>query len=133
MRGTHFAEISAFVAVAEDGSFTRAAKRLGVSVATLSHSVRALEDRLGVRLLNRTTRNVAPTDAGTHMLGELQPLLSGLDGVMDSVNSFRDKPSGHLRLTVPPPVGHFVMAPLLAEFSARYPDITIEIVVLSTL
>src|SRR5260370_26382548 len=86
MRGTHFAEISAFVAVAEDGSFTRAAKRLGVSVATLSHSVRALEDRLGVRLLNRTTRNVAPTHAGTHMLGELQPLLSVLDGAMDSVH-----------------------------------------------
>lgn len=133
MRGTHFAEISAFVAVAEDGSFTKAAKRLGVSVATLSQNVRALEERLGVRLLNRTTRNVAPTDAGTHMLNELQPLLSGLDGVMDSINSFRDKPSGHLRLTVPPPVGHFLLAPLLARFSARYPEITMEIVVQSSL
>ena len=133
MRGSNFAEISAFLAVAEEASFTRAAKRLGVSVATLSQSVRALEERLGVRLLNRTTRNVAPTEAGEHMMRELRPLLDGLDGVVDSINAWRDRAAGHLRLCVPPPVAHFLLAPLFAAFRAQHPDITAEIVVGSPL
>lgn len=129
MRGTNFAEISAFLAVAEEASFTKAAKRLGVSVATLSHGVRALEERLGVRLLNRTTRTVVPTEAGEHMMRELRPLVDGLDEVLDSVNAYRDRTSGHLRLSVPPPVAHFLLAPVLAAFRAEHPDITVEIVV----
>ena len=133
MRGSNFAEISAFLAVAEEASFTRAAKRLGVSVATLSQSVRALEERLGVRLLNRTTRTVAPTEAGLHKMRELRPLLDGLDGVVDSINAWRDRAAGHLRLCVPPPVAHFLLAPLFAAFRAQHPDITAEIVVGSPL
>lgn len=76
MRGTQFAELSAFVAVAEEASFTKAAKRLGLSTATLSQTVRSLEERLGVRLLNRTTRSVALTEAGERMLRQLRPLLA---------------------------------------------------------
>jgi DNA-binding transcriptional LysR family regulator len=129
MRATEFAELSAFVAVAEQASFTKAAKRLGLSPATLSQTVRSLEERLGIRLLNRTTRSVALTEAGERMLGQLRPLLDGFDAALESINAFRDKPGGHLRLTVPPPVARFVLAPVLARFLAQYPDITIEILV----
>ena len=127
MRGTQFAELSAFVAVAEEASFTKAAKRMALSTATLSQTVRALEERLGVRLLNRTTRSVAPTEAGERMLRQLRPLLDGFDAAIESVNAFRDRPAGHLRLTVPPPVAKFTLAPILARFLAKYPEITIEI------
>ena len=126
MRGNHFAELSAFVAVAEQASFTNAARRHGLSTATLSQTVRALETRLGVRLLNRTTRSVAPTDAGERLLSELRPLLDGFDAAIESVNAFREKPAGHLRLTMPPPVARFVLAPVLARFSRLYPEIVIE-------
>jgi DNA-binding transcriptional LysR family regulator len=127
MRGTQFAELGAFVAVAEEASFTKAAKRLGLSNATLSQTVRALEEQLGVRLLNRTTRSVALTDVGERMLSQLRPLLDGFDAVIESVNAFRDKPAGHLRLTIPPPVARFVLKPVLARFLAQYREITIEI------
>src|SRR6266566_139099 len=127
MRGTQFAELSAFVAVAEEASFTKAAKRLGLSTATLSQTVRSLEERLGVRLLNRTTRSVALTEAGERMLRQLRPLLDGFDAAIESVNAFRDRPAGHLRLTLPPPVAKFTLAPILARFRAKYPEITIEI------
>ena len=126
MRGTHFAELSAFVAVAEQASFTNAARHLGLSTATLSQTVRALEIRLGVRLLNRTTRSVAPTDAGQRLLSQLRPLLDGFDAAIESVNAFREKPAGHLRLTMPPPVARFLLAPVLARFSQLYPEIVIE-------
>src|SRR6266516_4314239 len=99
MRGTHYAELSAFVAVAEHMSFTKAAIHLGVSTATLSQTVRALEERLGVRLLNRTTRSVAPTEAGERLLVRLRPLLDEFEAAVESVNAFRDKPAGLLRLT----------------------------------
>src|ERR1700729_1910716 len=133
MRGTHFAELSAFVAVAEQASFTKAARRLGLSTATLSQTVRALEDHLGVRLLNRTTRSVAPTDAGERLLAQLRPLLDGFDAAIESVNAFREKPAGHLRLSMPPPVARFVLAPILARFLQLYPEIVIETTVESGL
>ena len=124
MRANEFAELSAFVAVADELSFTKAAVRLGLSPASLSLSVRALEERLGVRLLNRTTRSVAPTDAGQRMLGAVRPLLDGFQTAIESVNVFRDKPAGHLRLTMAPSI---LLATPLAEFVAAYPQITIEI------
>ena len=133
MRGTRFAELNAFVAVAEQASFTKAARRLGLSTATLSQTVRALEDDLGVRLLNRTTRSVAPTDAGERLLAQLRPLLDGFETAIESVNTFRETPVGHLRLTMPPPVARFVLAPLLARFLRRYPDIVLETTVESGL
>ena len=127
MRGTQFAELSVFVAVAEQTSFTKAAKRLGLSNATLSQSVRELEERLGVRLLNRTTRSVALTDAGERLLKQLRPLLDEFDAAIETVNAFRDKPAGHLRLTAPPPVARFVLTPILPRFLKQYPEITVEI------
>jgi DNA-binding transcriptional LysR family regulator len=133
MRGTRFAELNAFVAVAEQASFTKAARRLGLSTATLSQTVRALEDHLGVRLLNRTTRSVAPTDAGERLLAQLRPLLDGFEAAIESVNAFRETPAGHLRLTMPPPVARFVVAPMLARFLDRYPEIVLETTVESGL
>ncbi len=127
MRGTRFAELSAFVAVAELSSFTKAAQRLGISTATLSQTIRALEESLGVRLLNRTTRNVSPTDIGERLWVQLRPLLDGFDTAVESVNSFRERPAGHLRLTVPPPVARFVLQPLLARFTEQFPEITLDI------
>jgi DNA-binding transcriptional LysR family regulator len=133
MRGTHFAELSAFVAVAEQASFTNAARHLGLSTAPLSQTVRALEARLGVRLLNRTTRSVAPTVAGERLLIQLRPLLDGFDAAIESINAFRDKPAGHLRLTMPPPVARFVLRSVLARFLEQYSEIVVETTVESGL
>jgi DNA-binding transcriptional LysR family regulator len=127
MRETRFAKLSAFVAVADCGSFTKAAAQLGLSTGTLSHTIRELEESLGVRLLNRTTRSVAVTDAGERMLTRLRPLFDEFEAAVDSVNAFRDRPAGQLRITVPPPVASFVLAPLLARFMAQYPDIVLEV------
>src|SRR5262245_3045423 len=127
MRGTRFAALCAFVAVADHGSFTRAATQLGVSTGSVSHTIRELEEDLGVRLLNRTTRSVAPTEAGERMLARLRPLLDEFEAAVDSVNAFRERPAGQLRITVPPPVAMFVLAPLLPRFLAQYPEITLDI------
>src|SRR5262249_61893418 len=99
---------------------------LGPTTATLSQVVLALEDHLGVRLLNRTTRSVAPTDAGERLLAQLRPLLDGFEEAIESVNAFRESPTGHLRLTMPPPVARFVLVPVLAPFLNRYPQILLE-------
>jgi DNA-binding transcriptional LysR family regulator len=133
MRGSHFTELTGFVAVADQASFTKAGRLLGLSTATLSQTIRALENRLGVRLLNRTTRSVALTDAGERLLTQLRPLLDGFDDAVESVNSFREKPAGHLRLVMPPPVARFVLGPVLARFLERYPEIVIETTVESGL
>jgi DNA-binding transcriptional LysR family regulator len=127
MRGTQFAELSAFVAVAEQKSFTRAAKQLGISTGTLSQSIRSLEERLGVRLLNRTTRSVSLAEVGERLLSRLRPVLDDYDAALESVNAFRDRPCGLLRLTVLPPAAEFLIAPMLARFLAAYPDIRVEI------
>jgi len=129
MRGTEFGELSAFMAVAEQRNFTRAAKHLGISPATLSETIRNLEERLAVRLLNRTTRSVAPTEAGEKLLARLRPVIDDYEAAIDSLNEFRDKPAGLLRLTVAPPAAQTVLAPLLAKFLAQYPDIKLEIAI----
>src|SRR5262245_769659 len=116
MRGIRFAELCAFVAVAQLSSFTKAAQQLGISTATLSQTIRELEENLGVRLLNRTTRSVALTEAGGHLVAQLCPLLDEFDAAVESVSAYRDKPAGRLKLTVPPPVARFVLGPLLARF-----------------
>jgi DNA-binding transcriptional LysR family regulator len=127
MRGTQFAELNAFVAVAERGNFTKAATHLGISPATLSQTIRALEERLGVRLLNRTTRSVALTEAGERLLARLRPVLDDYEAAIDSVNSFRDKPAGLIRITMPPVPATWLVGPALPRFLAQYPDIRIEI------
>src|SRR5215510_11480455 len=127
MRGTQFAELSAFVAVAEQKSFTRAAQQLGISTATLSQSIRSLEDKLRVRLLNRTTRSVNLTAVGERLLARLRPVLDDYEKALESVNDFRDRPCGLLRLTVVPPASEFVLGPLLGRFLEQYPDVKFEV------
>ena len=127
MRRTRFADLNAFVAVADHGSFTRAAAQLGLSTSSLSQIIRGLEESLGVRLLNRTTRSVSPTQAGEQMLLRLRPLFDQIDAAVDETNAFRDKPAGRLRLTVSPPVSCFVLSPLLPKFLAQYPDVVVDV------
>src|ERR1700723_1568897 len=116
-------ELTAFVAVAERSSFTKAAAQVGIALPTMSQTIRSLEDRLGVRLFNRTTRSVALTEAGERLLAEVQPILESLDHALESVNSFRDTPMGTLRLAVTRPFATMMLAPLVQPFLAEYPAI----------
>jgi DNA-binding transcriptional LysR family regulator len=127
MRGTQFAELSAFVAVAEQRSFSKAALQLGISRPSISEMVRSLEERLGVRLLNRTTRSVALTEAGERLLAEAEPILDAIDKAVDHVNALRDKPKGTLRLNMHRGVAVLMVGPLLTQFLTKYPDIKVEI------
>jgi DNA-binding transcriptional LysR family regulator len=127
MKKASIAEMNAFVAIAERASFAKAAKQLGVSRSSLSESLRSLEERLGVRLINRTTRSVAMTEAGERLLVQLRPLLDNFDAVLESVNAFRDSPAGHLRITVPRPAARTVIEPVLSRFLRAYPSVTLEI------
>ena len=129
MRGTQFAQLTAFVAVAEHNSFTRAATHLGISTPSLSQTIRSLEEQFGVRLLDRTTRSVALTEAGEQLLAHLTPVLEGVHKAVDAVNAFRDKPAGKLRLTVHPFAAATVLAPIIARFAAEYPEISLDICV----
>lgn len=133
MKKASIAEMSAFVAIAERGSFAKAAMQLGVSRSSLSESLRALEERLGVRLINRTTRSVALTEAGERLLAQLRPLLDNFDAALESVNAFRDSPSGHLRITVPRPAARTIVEPILSRFLLAYPAVTLEVVIDSAL
>src|ERR1700747_3493884 len=121
MRGTHFGELSTFVAVAEEASFTKAAKRMGLSTATLSQTVRALEERLGVRLLNRTTRSVAPTEAGERLLARLAPAPRDVCDAVSEIQGQREVPAGRLRINAPPPAVQHVLARIIGPFLERYP------------
>jgi DNA-binding transcriptional LysR family regulator len=127
MRGPELAEMNAFVAVAELRGFAKAALQLGISRSRLSETIRGLEDRLGVRLLNRTTRSVSPTAAGERLLARLRPLLGEFASVLDSINAFRDKPAGPLRVSVLPPAADLMLSPVLSRFLAQYPEIDLEI------
>lgn len=120
-------ETNALVAVLERRSFTKAAEQLGLSPARVSELVRTLEERLGVRLVERTTRSVSATMAGERLLERLRPLLDEYQAALELLNDFRDKPAGPLRLTVPPPAADFILAPLIARFIAQYPEISLDI------
>jgi DNA-binding transcriptional LysR family regulator len=119
--------LSAFLMVAEERSFTRAAKRLGVSQSALSHSMRALEERLGVRLLARTTRSVATTEAGAELLAQLHPAFDQINGALTKLAGLRATPAGRVRLVVSPASATMVVSPKLAEFARRYPDVTLDV------
>jgi DNA-binding transcriptional LysR family regulator len=127
MRGTEFAELAAFVAIADRSSFVKAAAALGVSTSSLSQTLRALEERLGVRLLNRTTRSVSLTEAGERLLGQVRPALEELGAAVEAINRFRDKPAGTLRLTSGSVAAKLLVMPLLGRFLAEYPEITLDI------
>lgn len=119
--------LSAFEVVAEECSFTRAAKRLGVSPSAISHSMRGLEERVGVRLLSRTTRSVSLSDAGRDLLARLRPALSEVRDAIDRVAGLRNKPAGRLRLLVPRLAADKVVAPKLGEFAEKYPEIVLDV------
>jgi DNA-binding transcriptional LysR family regulator len=123
----HLRALSAFAEVADERSFTKAAVRLGVSRSALSHSVRALEERLGVRLLARTTRTVAPTQAGERLLAQLRPALDGVAAALVEVGQLRDKPAGVVRLIAPPIVLTTLLSPKLRRFARDYPDVVLDI------
>jgi len=119
--------LSAFLAVAEERSFTRAAKRLGVSPSALSHAIRGLEEQIGVRLLARTTRSVAPTEAGEQFIARLGPAIGDIRGALDQVAGLRDRPAGRVRLVVSPLAATMVLAPKLGQFARDYPDVVLDV------
>lgn len=129
MRGSDHAELRAFAAIAAHGSFTRAAAQLGVSPSALSQMIRRLEERLGIRLLNRTTRSVAPSEAGMRFLARLLPALADLDAAVEDVRNLRDVPSGPLRLNANRIAALHHLAPVIGPFLRAWPDIRLDIVV----
>lgn len=120
-------DLSAFVAVARAGGFREAARLNDSSASGLSDAVRRLEARLGVRLLNRTTRSVAPTEAGRSLLARLDPVLTEVESALDVVNGFRDTPAGTLRLNVPMSAARLVLPSIVPRFLAAYPEIRLEV------
>jgi DNA-binding transcriptional LysR family regulator len=121
-------DLAAFVAVARAGGFRDAARTSAISASSLSEAVRRLEARLGVRLLNRTTRSVAPTEAGVRLLDRLVPALVEVEAALDVINGFRDRPRGTLRLNVPISAARLVLPRILPPFLAAYPDILVEVI-----
>jgi DNA-binding transcriptional LysR family regulator len=121
-------DLNAFVIVAEEGSFTRAAARLGVSQSALSQTVRNLEERVGIRLLNRTTRNVSPTEAGERLLSEVAPALEQIDHGFAQLGSLRERPSGTIRISADEYAILSLLWPALERFLVKYPEINVELV-----
>jgi DNA-binding transcriptional LysR family regulator len=121
-------DLNAFVVVARAKGFRDAARLSGSSASGLSEAVRRLEKQLGVRLLHRTTRSVAPTEAGERLLGRLGPALNEVEAALDGMNSFRDKPAGTLRLNVPVSASRLVLPRIVPPFLAAYPDIRMEVI-----
>src|SRR3989475_9562441 len=119
--------LSAFLAVAEERSFTRAAKRLGVTPSALSHAMRGLEERFGVHLLARTLRGVAPADAGEQLVARLRPALGDIRGAVDVITGLRDRPAGRVRLVVSPIAATTLLAPKLGPFARDYPDVVLDV------
>jgi DNA-binding transcriptional LysR family regulator len=128
MRGSEYAELRAFAAVVEHGSFSKAAAHLGITSSTLSLTIRKLEERLGVRLLHRTTRSVAVSDAGLRMMQRLGPALEELEGAVTDAVQEADRPSGLLRLNVARVAAIHYLAPILGGFLSAFPDITVDVV-----
>jgi DNA-binding transcriptional LysR family regulator len=127
MPRTNINDLLAFLAIAREKSFTRTAVKLGVSQSALSHTVRGLEARLGVRLLNRTTRSVAPTEAGERLLHAIGPRFDEIENELAALGEWRDKPAGTIRITAPDYVADTTLLPKLARFLPRYPDIKVEV------
>jgi DNA-binding transcriptional LysR family regulator len=129
MAGESFHNLAAFVAVAQERSFTRAAAKLGVSQSALSQTIRNLEARVGIRLLTRTTRSVAPTEAGERLLHGVAPRFEEIDAELDALSKLRDKPAGTIRITSTENAANAILRPVLRRFLPHYPDIRVEIVV----
>lgn len=122
-------DLISFSVVATEKSFTRAAAKLGVSQSALSHAIRGLEERLGIRLLTRTTRSVAPTDAGEQLLGRIVPLLGNIEDELVALTEMNDKPAGTIRITAAEHSAQTVLWPALERFLPGYPDIKVEVTI----
>ncbi|HET6158317.1 MAG TPA: LysR family transcriptional regulator [Dongiaceae bacterium] len=122
-------DLLAFLAVARERSFTRAAAKLGVSQSALSHTIRGLEARLGLRLLTRTTRSVSPTEAGERLLQNVGPRFEEIDAELDALTELRDKPAGTIRITTAEHAAETILWPKLVKLLAHYPDIKVEIAI----
>ena len=122
-------DLLAFVAVARERSFTRAAAKLGVSQSALSHTIRGLEERLGLRLLTRTTRSVSPTEAGERLLQTVGPRLEEIEAELAALSELREKPAGTIRITATEHAANTILWPKLAKLLRKYPDIKVEIIV----
>jgi DNA-binding transcriptional LysR family regulator len=125
----NFNDLLAFVTVAREGSFTKAAAQLGVSQSALSHTLRGLETRLGIRLLTRTTRSVAPTQAGERLLKTVAPRFEEIEAELSALSELRDKPAGIIRINTAEHAANSVLWPKLAKFLPGYPDIKVEITI----
>ncbi|WP_413722503.1 LysR substrate-binding domain-containing protein [Sodalis sp. RH24] len=125
----NFNDLISFLVVAKERSFTKAAAKLGVSQSALSHAMRSLEERLGLRLLTRTTRSVAPTEAGERLLHSLGPRFADIESELDALGEMRDQPAGNIRISAGEHAMDYVLWPVLKRFLAGYPDINVEITV----
>jgi len=123
----NFNDLLAFRAVATERSFTRAAARMGVSTSALSHTIRGLEERLGIRLLNRTTRSVVPTEAGERLLRGVATLFDGIEAELETLADLRDKPAGTIRITTGAHAARTILEPALIRLLSDYPDIIVEL------
>src|SRR6266403_3796398 len=129
MARSELADLTAFVAIADNLSFRAAAARLGVTPSALSHTMRQLEERLGARLLHRTTRSVSPTDAGLRLLEQLRPAIDQISGALESLNQQRQRPFGRLRIHATHLAAAAAIAPVWGRFASTYPDVHLELLV----
>lgn len=127
MAQTKVNDLQAFLAVAQDQSFTKAAARLGITPSALSHTIKGLEDRLGMRLLARTTRNVAPTEAGERLMRSIAPLFEQITAEVEALGELREKPAGTIRITCTDDAIELYLRPVFESFLKSYPDITLEL------
>lgn len=127
MQRADLIDLNAFMIVAEERSFTRAAAKIGTSQSALSHAMRRLETRIGVRLLTRTTRSVAPTDAGERLLATLRPSLEQIDAQLATIGALREKPAGNIRITASQHAVDTVLWPVLARLLPEHPDVHVEL------
>jgi DNA-binding transcriptional LysR family regulator len=129
MPKSNFHDVIAFISVARERNFTKAAAKLGVSQSALSHTIRGLEARLGIRLLARTTRSVAPTEAGERLLAVVAPRFDEIDAEMAALSELRDKPAGSIRITAGEHPANSILWPAIAKLLPDYPDIKVEVIV----
>jgi len=129
MQRGHLDDLLAFLVVGQERSFTKAAAKLGVSQSALSHTIRGLEERLGVRLLTRTTRSVAPTEAGERLLRTIGPRLEEIEAELAALSELREKPAGIIRITATEYAADTILLPTFAKLLPVYPDIRVEIII----
>ncbi|YBV96142.1 LysR family transcriptional regulator [Phyllobacteriaceae bacterium JZ32] len=128
MRDVRLDSLEVFAAIVRAGGFRAAAVERGVSSSALSQSVNALEEAIGIRLLNRTTRSIAPTEAGERLLKRLEPALADIRAAVDDLNSLREQPSGTIRINAPGPAVDHVLCPLAFDFMRLFPDVNVELI-----